>query len=110
MKRRIRPAISEYSASGGEVDPPHLRHPAGPRQGTENIAYQQAKIRFPPLFPQEEALVLADTQTSGGLLMFVPEDRADALRKALSDAVVPAWWIGRTHSMGSSGMPRITVV
>jgi selenide,water dikinase len=111
MKRRIRPAISGHSRFPG-AQWIHRRFgiapvPAGAR---ENIAYQQAKVRFPPLFPQEEALLLADTQTSGGLLMFVPEDRADSLRKALSDAVVPAWWIGRTHAVVSSEMPRITVV
>ncbi len=111
MKRRIRPGIAEYSHFPG-ARWIHRRFgiapvPAGAR---ENLAYQQVKVRFPPLFPEEEALLLADTQTSGGLLMFVPEDRADSLRNALSDAGVPAWWIGRTHPMGTSEMPRITVV
>jgi hypothetical protein len=42
--------------------------------------------------------------------MFVPEDGADALRKAFSDAGLAAWWIGRTHAMVSPEMPRITIV
>jgi selenide,water dikinase len=111
MKRRFRPFLAEVSRFPG-VQWAHRRFgippvPAGTR---DNIAYQHAKVRFPPLFPEEEAFLLADPQTSGGLLLFVPEERADSLRKALSDSGVTAWWIGRTHAMVSPEMPRITVV
>lgn len=111
MKRRHRPFLASYSHFPG-AQWAHRRFgiapvPAGTR---DNIAYQHPKVRLPPLFPEEEAYILADPQTSGGLLMFVPEDREDALRKAFSDAGVAAWWIGRTHAMVSPEMPRITVV
>jgi selenide,water dikinase len=111
MKRRIRPAIAAHSHFPG-AQWVHRRFGIAPVPGgaRENIAYQHPKVRFPPLFHEEEALLLADPQTSGGLLMFVPEDRADPLRKALADAAVPGWWIGRTHPMISPEMPRITVV
>jgi selenide,water dikinase len=111
MKRRFRPFLAAYSHLPG-VQWAHRRFGIAPVPGgtRDNIAYQHAMVRFPPLFPEEEALLLADPQTSGGLLLFVPEDRADSLRKALSDAGVMAWWIGRTHAMVSPGMPRITVV
>ncbi len=110
MKRRIRAAIAAHSHFPG-AEWIHRRFGVAPIPGgaRENLAYQHVKVRFPPLFPEEEALLLADPQTSGGLLMFVPEDRADRLRKALSDASAPAWWIGRTHPVVATGMPRITV-
>jgi selenide,water dikinase len=110
LKQRFRPFISAYSSYPG-AKWIHRRFgiPPVPAGARENIAHQQAKVRFPPLFPEEEALLLADPQTSGGLLLFVPEDRSDALRKALADAGETGWWIGRTHPMVSSGMPRITV-
>ena len=111
MKRRFRPFLAAYSRVPG-AQWAHRRFGIAPVPGgtRDNIAYQHAMVRFPPLFPEEEALLLADPQTSGGLLLFVPEDRTDSLRKALSDAGVMAWWIGRTHAMVSPGMPRITVV
>jgi len=111
MKRRFRPFLAAYSHFPG-AQWAHRRFGIAPVPGgtRDNIAYQHAMVRFPPLFPEEEALLLADPQTSGGLLLFVPEDRTDSLRKALSDAGVMAWWIGRTHAMVSPGMPRITVV
>lgn len=111
MKRRFRPAITAWSHFPG-AQWAHRRFGIAPVPGgtRQNIAYQQAKVRFPPLLPEDEVLLLADPQTSGGLLLFVPEDRADALRDALAEAGQKAWWIGRTHPMASPGMPRITVV
>ena len=111
MKRRVRPAITGWSHFPG-AEWVHRRFGIAPVPGgtRQNIAYQQARVRFPPLFPEDEVLILADPQTSGGLLMFVPEERADALARALAEVGQKAWWIGRTHPMASPGMPRITVV
>ena len=55
-------------------------------------------------------LLLADPQTSGGLLLFVPEDRAEALLTALAREGEGAWTIGRTFPMPGIEMHRITVV
>jgi selenium donor protein len=80
--------------------------PGGTRQ---NMAHQFGRVRFPPMLPDEEAFLLSDPQTSGGLLMFVPEEKADALCDALRAAGEGAWRIGRTLEAGDLEMQRITV-
>ncbi len=69
-----------------------------------------AKVRMPPLLPEEEILLLADPQTSGGLLLFVPEGRSGELLRALEKEGEGAWVIGRTHAMPGPEMPRVIVV
>ena len=49
--------------------------------------------------------LLADAQTSGGLLIAVPADRADALHDALERRGVPHPEIGQVHEEGSGGIP-----
>ncbi|HEX4834831.1 MAG TPA: AIR synthase-related protein, partial [bacterium] len=39
---------------------------------------------------EEARVLLSDAQTSGGLLMAVPEERVDRLVRALRDRAVPA--------------------
>jgi len=55
---------------------------------------------------EDECLVLADAQTSGGLLIAVPSDRAEALHTALTDRSVPAHRIGAVED-GAAGRIRI---
>lgn len=111
MKHRISPALAALPRfPGARWLHRSFGIPPVPRSTRENMTHQQAKVRLPPLLPENEAYLLADPQTSGGLLMFVPEDRADGLRKALADAGQPSWWIGRTRPMSSPEMPRITVL
>jgi len=81
--------------------------PAGAR---DNLGHQGGRVRFPPLLPAEEALLLADPQTSGGLLMFVPEAKAGALCEALRREGEGAWRIGRTYKGGDLDVQRITVI
>jgi len=57
--------------------------------------------------PEVEQLVLADAQTSGGLLISVPEVRAPALRTALAARDVLAAEIG-TVKGGEAGHARVT--
>jgi selenide,water dikinase len=57
--------------------------------------------------PEAEQLVLADAQTSGGLLIAVPQKRAKALVGALSDRGVPAAEIGVLDSR-DRGRIRVT--
>lgn len=111
MRTRVVPTLVPRTSLPG-VSFVHRRFGSPPIPGgaRENIAFQQAKVRFPPLLPQEDALLLADPQTSGGLLLFVPPERADRLRSALAEAGEEAWWIGRTHPMAAPEMPRVTVV
>ncbi len=111
LRRRIRPFLLEYPRFPG-ADWVHRRFGMAPVPGgtRQNIAYCQAQVRLPPLLPEEEIMLLWDPQTSGGLLMFVPQDRSDALRAALAEAGQQAWWIGRTHPLASRDMPRVTVI
>jgi len=76
----------------------------------QNITHQLGRVRFPPMLPPEEAFLLSDPQTSGGLLMFVPEASAGALCDALRAAGEGAWRIGRTLEAGDLPMQRITVI
>jgi len=62
------------------------------------------------MLPVEEVYLLSDPQTSGGLLMFVPEPKAEALCDALRAAGDGAWRIGRTLEAGDLEIQRITVL
>jgi selenide,water dikinase len=53
--------------------------------------------------PQSEQLILADAQTSGGLLLSVPEARAPALLTALADRGIAAAEIGVVHTESQPG-------
>jgi selenide, water dikinase len=46
-------------------------------------------VQWAPEITDEEKLLLCDAQTSGGLLISVPEDRADAMRQELAKTGVP---------------------
>jgi selenophosphate synthase len=81
--------------------------PGGTRQ---NMAHQLGRVRLPPMLPVEEAYLLSDPQTSGGLLMFVPAPKAEALCDALRATGEGAWRIGRTLEAGDLEMQRITVI
>lgn len=63
--------------------------------GTEkNLAFLEPQVRFAPGLNLPEKLLLADAQTSGGLLMAVPVDRRDELVERLEEAGVLAANIG----------------
>jgi selenide,water dikinase len=55
-----------------------------------NHAGLEGVVRWAPEIDQAEQLVLADAQTSGGLLIAVPAERAEALRGALERAGTPS--------------------
>jgi selenide,water dikinase len=90
----------------------HARFGSPPIPGGahDNIACQIAKVRLPPHLPQEEVLLLADPQTSGGLLMFIPQERVEALLGALESEGEGAWVIGKTHPLPGGGVPCVTVL
>jgi selenide,water dikinase len=79
--------------------------PAGIR---EMLAAQASRTAFDAKVPEALKLLMADPQTSGGLLMFVPEDRADALMAALAEVGETGWRIGRTLAADPSA-PALTV-
>lgn len=111
MKRkRIAALSSRPGFPGASLLHARFGSPPIPGGARENLAFQRGKVRFPPFLPEEEALLLADPQTSGGLLLFVPEERSEALRRALTAAGEQGWWIGRTHPQAVPEMPRVTIV
>jgi selenide,water dikinase len=66
--------------------------PGGSRRNLQSL---DGRVRFAEGLPEHVALLLADAQTSGGLLIAVPEERLDALRDALVRRAVPAAVVGR---------------
>jgi selenide,water dikinase len=111
MRRRTVAALSARgNFPGSSFLHARFGSPPIPRGAHDNISCQIAKIRIPPLLPKEEVLLLADPQTSGGLLMFVPQERVEALVRALENEGEGAWVIGRTHALPGTGVPCLTVV
>jgi selenide,water dikinase len=80
--------------------------PAGVR---EMLAELGQRVAFDGRVPETMKLLLADPQTSGGLLMFVPEERADRLMSALADAGETGWRIGRTLPADPAAPATLTV-
>ncbi|MCG3194805.1 MAG: Cysteine desulfurase IscS [Thermoanaerobaculia bacterium] len=68
----------------------------------ENLAHVSPHVDFAAGITRAEKLVLADAQTSGGLLIAVAKDRSDALLQALRDrGVADARAIGGFTSRGA---------
>ncbi|MBN1139787.1 MAG: selenide, water dikinase SelD [Anaerolineae bacterium] len=66
-----------------------------------NLAHVADHVTFAPGVSHVAQLVLADAQTSGGLLISLPEDRADAMLAGLSErGVSGAARIGRVTAEG----------
>lgn len=57
--------------------------PGGTRN---NLTYVSSFVNFDPAVSEAEQLLLADAQTSGGLLIAIAEEKADGLEAALKDA------------------------
>ena len=111
MKRRTVAALSaRRSFPGATLLHSWFGQPPIPRGARENVSFQTIRVRIPPLLPEEDVLLLADPQTSGGLLLFVPEERAEALLRALESEGEGAWVIGRTQAMPGPEMHRVTVI
>lgn len=80
--------------------------PGGSRR---NLTYAEAVTTFEADVATSLRLVLADAQTSGGLLLFVPEAGADALVAALhADGHPHAARIGRVEAEGVAPAVNVT--
>ena len=67
-----------------------------------NLAYVKAHVRFAPGVSRVAQLLLADAQTSGGLLISLPAHRTDALLDALTErGVTDAAVIGEVIRSGN---------
>jgi selenium donor protein len=78
--------------------------PGGSRK---NLAYFGAWCDFDASLSETERLALADAQTSGGLLVACPPERADEFAKRLSDSGAPV--AARIGEFTPSGPGRIRV-
>ncbi len=74
----------------------------------DNLAYVKPYVEFDDDISEVDRILLADAQTSGGLLISIPEERADSLMKELAKrGVNRAAIIGRVVSKGEG---KITVI
>lgn len=67
------------------------RFPGG---AADNKLYYSEHIQFDPGIPEAYQMLLFDPQTSGGLLMGVPESKIASFLQDASDRDCPAWVIG----------------
>lgn len=72
----------------------HARAGRVPGGSKANLAFVAERLRDDGTRDELLALIAADAQTSGGLLLTVPEERAPALQAALCDEGLPARIIG----------------
>jgi cysteine desulfurase NifS/selenium donor protein len=69
--------------------------------GTQNnLAYVSPSVDFDPALSRIDQILLADAQTSGGLLISLPADEADALVASLVEKDVQAFRIGELTQAG----------
>jgi selenide,water dikinase len=81
-----------------------------PGGSKRNLKAALARTTFADGIDEATRLLFADAQTSGGLLLCVPEDRADeAVRRLRDEGCARAAAIGRLAAAGEDG-PRIRVV
>lgn len=59
---------------------------AAPGGTKNNLKYVNSFVNFDPTISEAERLLLADAQTSGGLLISCPPEKADRLEQALREA------------------------
>jgi len=68
------------------------RFPGG---ASDNKLHYSEHVKFDPTIPEEFQLLLFDPQTSGGLLLGVPESKVDAFMSAAESQGEPAWIVGK---------------
>lgn len=60
----------------------------------DNRAYYSPRVRFDGKITEMEQMLLFDAQTSGGLLLSVPEDKTEEFLNRAKEIHQPAWVIG----------------
>lgn len=71
------------------------RFPGG---AADNKLYYSSHVQFDPEIPEEYEMLLYDPQTSGGLLLGVPEDKIEAFMQEAKSRSCPSWVIGEVTS------------
>jgi len=74
--------------------------PGGTKRNLENL---QDVVRFSAAISETDRILLADAQTSGGLLVAVAAERADRLREAMTREGTPAAAVIGRVAAGAAG-------
>lgn len=77
-----------------------------PRGAHNNLRFYGNKVTFPRGTSMEEKLILSDPQTSGGLLIALPEGKMKRFRQFAEREEMPCWEIGEVVK----GRGRIQVI
>lgn len=64
----------------------------------DNKSYFEAKIRFAETIDEENQMLLFDPQTSGGLLLGVPQERLEAFGRRAQELGQAVWVVGRVKT------------
>ena len=78
---------------------------AFPGGAFDNREYFQQHVKFDKAITEEEKMLLFDPQTSGGLLMAIPEQRVDDLIRRIKRDKISLWKVG--HVVESDPMLRV---
>lgn len=76
---------------------PAVRYAASfvfPGGASDNRLHYASFVQFAPSITDDQAMLLFDPQTSGGLLLCVPEQKHAAFMEAARQADQPAWTVG----------------
>ncbi|MBI5966135.1 MAG: selenide, water dikinase SelD, partial [Chloroflexi bacterium] len=63
----------------------------------DNKMYFGGKVRFDKNMDEPAQMLLFDPQTSGGLLLGVPQDKLDSFKKRAEELRQPIWVIGEAR-------------
>jgi selenide,water dikinase len=78
---------------------------AFPGGASDNRAYYSSKVTFDPAIDEASQMLLFDPQTSGGLLLGVPQEKLAAFQARAGELDQPAWVVGEVRT-GSGIMVR----
>ncbi len=79
---------------------------AFPGGAADNRLYFGSQVRFEPDLAEDEQMLLFDPQTSGGLLLCVPESVLESFLEEAQRAGQPAWEIGEVIEGGGIEVTR----
>jgi selenide,water dikinase len=63
----------------------------------DNQRYFAPRVRFAKGFPEENQMLLFDPQTSGGLLLAIPDSLREVFIKKAKENNLPVWFIGEAN-------------
>jgi selenide,water dikinase len=69
-----------------------------PGGASDNKLWFGPQVSFDPALNESDQMLLFDPQTSGGLLLCVPEDRLTAFQEKVKEHGIPVWEIGMVSS------------